>query len=74
MKGDTMRKLKYLVLFLICMPVIPDISCMPLYAGEAQTQAENVDAYMSAILFFVCVLLGNRLWKAFIGSFEKGSF
>lgn len=69
-----MRKLKHLVLLLICFPVMPDLCCMQVYAGETQTQAETLDNYLAAILFFICVLLGNRLWKSFIGSFEKGSF
>jgi len=68
-----MRRLQYLILFLTFLPVIPDLSCTRLYAGETQVQVENVDAYLAAILFFVCVLLGNRLWKVFINSFEKGS-
>ena len=69
-----MRTLKYLVLFLTVFTVVPDLGCLPLYAGESETQAANVDSYLAAILFFSCVLLGNRLWKAFIGSLEKGSF
>ena len=74
-----MRGLKYLVILLICFPVMPDVCCMsPIYAGEpatqAATQAETFDSCVRAILFFTCVLVGIRLWKVFISSFEKGSF
>jgi hypothetical protein len=68
-----MRKLKYLALLLIFFPVMPDLCCVPVYASDA-TQMESADVYLSAILFFLCALLGNRLWKGFINSFEKGSF
>jgi len=68
-----MRKLKYLALMLTFMPVMPDLACVSVYASDT-TPVENADAWLSAILFFLCALLGNRLWKSFINSFEKGSF
>ena len=68
-----MRKLKYLVLMMMLFPVMPDLSCVPVYASGG-TQAESIDNHLAAILFFMCVLLGNRLWKVFINSFEKGAF
>jgi len=52
---------------------MPDLSCVSVYASDT-TQAESIDNHLAAILFFLCVLLGNRLWKVFINSFEKGSF
>ena len=69
-----MRKLKYLVLMMLLFPLMPDLSCVSVYAGSEGTQAESIDNHLAAILFFLCVLLGNRLWKVFINSFEKGSF
>ena len=69
-----MRKLKYLVLLFTFFPVMPDFCCMPVYAGDESTSPEAIDGYLGAILFFLCVLAGIRLWKIFIGSFEKGSF
>ena len=69
-----MRKLKYLVLLFTFFPVMPDLCCMPLYADDGSTSPQEIDAYLQAILFFVCVLIGVRLWKIFISSFEKGSF
>ena len=68
-----MRKLKYLLPLMICFPVMPDLSCVSVYASEG-LQAESIDNYLAAILYFLCVLLGNRLWKVFINSFEKGAF
>ena len=70
-----MKGLKYLLLFLICMPVMPDLCCMPpVYADEMAIQAaDSFDSHVKAILFFICVLVGNRLWHVFINSFEKGS-
>ena len=68
-----MRGLKYLVLVLIFFPLIPDLGCVSLYASE-EVVSERIDNYLSAILFFICVLLGNRLWKVFINSFEKWAF
>ena len=68
-----MRGLKYLVLMLTFFPVMPDLACGMLYASEG-SQAESVDSYLAAILFFLCVLVGCRLFKAFISSSEKGSF
>ncbi len=53
-------------------PFMPDLCCVPTYAAD-NVQAENFDAYLAGILFFLSVLLGNRLWKVFISSFEKGS-
>jgi len=67
-----MRKLKCLLPLLICFPVMPDLSCAPVFASDA-TPAEAMDSYLAAILFFICVLFGNRLWKVFINSFERGS-
>ena len=69
-----MRKLKYMALLFTFFPVMPDFSCMPVYAGDASTSASSIDSHLQAILFFVCVLFGIRLWKIFISSFEKGSF
>ena len=69
-----MRKLKYLALLFTFFPVMPDFCCMPVYAGESGTSPQEIDAYLQAILFFVCVLAGIRLWKIFISSFEKGAF
>jgi len=69
-----MRKLKYLALLFTFFPVMPDFCCMPVYAGDGSTSSQAVDAYLQAILFFLCFLAGIRLWKIFIGSFEKGSF
>lgn len=69
-----MRRLKYLALMLTFFPVMPDLCCMQLYASDAQARSDTVDNYLAGILFFMCVLLGNRLWKSFINSFEKGSF
>jgi hypothetical protein len=68
-----MRRLKYLALMLTFFPVMPDLCCVHVYAGD-ETAVESADVYLSAILFFLCALLGNRLWKVFINSFEKGSF
>ena len=67
-----MRKLKYLALMLTFFPVMPDLCCMPVYASDS-AQAECIDHYLAAILFFLCVLLGNRFWKVLINSFEKGT-
>ena len=68
-----MNGLKWLVLLLVFFPVMPDLSCVPVYASDG-TASESVDGYLRTILFFLCVLLGCRLWKVFINSFEKGSF
>ena len=58
---------------MLLFPVMPDLSCVSVYASDT-TQAESIDNHLAAILFFLCVLLGNRLWKVFINSFEKGAF
>jgi len=68
-----MRGIKWLVLLMLLFPVMPDLACVSLYAAEG-TPAESIDNYLAAILFFLCVLVGNRLFKAFMSSFEKGSF
>ncbi|MCL2622885.1 MAG: hypothetical protein FWD31_04375 [Planctomycetaceae bacterium] len=68
-----MRKIKYLVMLMFLFPVMPDLSCVSVYASEG-VQAESIDNHLAAILFFLCVLVGNRLWKVFISSFEKGTF
>jgi hypothetical protein len=67
-----MRRLKYLVLLLTFFPVMPDLCWVPVYASD-EMQVESAGVYLSVILFFLCALPGNRLWKAFINSFEKGS-
>jgi hypothetical protein len=67
-----MRRLKYLVLLLTFFPVMPDLCCVPVYASD-EIQMESADVFLPAILFFLCALVGNRLWKVFINSFEKGS-
>jgi hypothetical protein len=67
-----MRRLKYLALLLTFFPVMPDLSCVQVYASD-DVPLEPIDHYLCAILFFLCFLVGNRLWKVFINSFEKGS-
>ena len=72
-----MGKLKWLVLLLVCFPVLPDFCCVSLYAQESPVDtsvAEMVDGYLKGITFFICVLIGNRLWQSFIHSFEKAGF
>lgn len=73
-RGYFMRRLKSLALLLLCFPVTPDLCCVPVYASDETAAAvEPVGHYLCAILFFLCFLAGNRLWSAFINSFEKGS-
>ncbi len=69
-----MRRLRFLILFLICMPVMPDLSCTPLLANDSQITAPNSDGVFAAILFFLAMLVGCRLWRMFMRCFEKGSF
>jgi hypothetical protein len=57
---------------LLCFPVMPDLCCVPVYASD-EMPMENAGVFLPAILFFLCALVGNRLWKVFINSFEKGS-
>ena len=67
-----MFRFRYLILFLFLFPMFPDLSCVPVYAQE-RTIVETGENYIAAILFFLCVLVGNRLWYSFISSFEKGN-
>ena len=43
------------------------------WEGVAYSLRELV-CYLRGVLFFVCVLVGNRLFVSFMDSFEKGSF
>ena len=63
---------KIFILFMAILPMLPDLSCCPVYATEVVT-VQNFDSYVSGVLFVLSMIFGNFLWRVFIDSFEKGT-